>query len=356
MRFAATIAFSVCLCPAARAEFFAELVRVPISAAAVADEPALANAETWQLKVTADHQILSYELYVQLSGGTFYQSNFGVENRRPYSEYFPLFPAAEFDSYLTMIAIGVTNLPFSSDYNIPYDGPYHFTPTASHHWIYNETRQPPPVAYPFAQMTVVPTAPGMVHSWIGRFYERLPNGAIVDHVVTFPEDLDAPFDADINLDFTVDDEDVPIWNQNFGLSGDLSPEKGTYDLDDDGDVDEFDGLIMTLNTFYGSSLYPGRGDFNNNGRVDGDDWKLLYHWNLGHKWNRADIDQNRNVDGYDFLQWQRQMGNGFRATPTSNSAPVPEPATTTMASFALGISLYLARLIGGLKAAAHIAT
>jgi len=77
-------------------------------------------------------------------------------------------------------------------------------------------------------------------------------------------------------------------------------------------------------------------DFDENGQVDRDD---LDHWQAGYGLTTAanhvdgDSDSDRDVDGFDFLEWQRNVTNGL--SPLSAVQTVPEPATCTLALAAL---------------------
>jgi T5SS/PEP-CTERM-associated repeat protein len=71
-------------------------------------------------------------------------------------------------------------------------------------------------------------------------------------------------------------------------------------------------------------------DFNNDGRVDGDDlatWKTAYGQGPG-----ADANGDLVTDGADFLEWQRQYGSGVPATPAVGA--VPEPAAIALCGLA----------------------
>jgi hypothetical protein len=322
---AALIAFAALVANIARAEFHAELVSIPISAAAVEDKPDLANAQVWQLRVTADNKILAMELYVQLAGATFFQHSFNGDYYPPNPQLLPVFPSVEFDSYLWMNGITSDYGPITnSDYLDLYDGPRGFSSTASHHWT--SADNPPPVAAPFAQMTIVPDGNAPIgHSWLARFYERLGPGEIREHIVAFPAGLTSPFEADVNLDFTVDGDDLQMWSSSYGQSGDLAANLKHLDLDDDGDTDNIDCAILLSNL--GNVGGPEDGDINGNGRVDNDDLKALLHFGMGHMWNPADVDQDKDVDGADFLRWQQQLGGGFTLPPPAAAATISEPAT-----------------------------
>jgi hypothetical protein len=85
------------------------------------------------------------------------------------------------------------------------------------------------------------------------------------------------------------------------------------------------------------------GDFNNDGRVDGQDltvWKA----NVGMTsadFEDGDADGDGDVDGSDFLGWQRTLGLDF--SPPSGAATVPEPATLASLATALGALMMIRR-------------
>jgi T5SS/PEP-CTERM-associated repeat protein len=80
-------------------------------------------------------------------------------------------------------------------------------------------------------------------------------------------------------------------------------------------------------------------DFNNDGRVDGDDlnvWKTEFGKPAP---SGADANDDGLSDGADFLEWQRQFGSGVPATPAVGA--VPEPASVAILSMAaLGMAAY----------------
>ena len=72
------------------------------------------------------------------------------------------------------------------------------------------------------------------------------------------------------------------------------------------------------------------GDYNQNGVVDGDDlanWKAGFGTIGNATLTQGDGDGDLDVDGADFLVWQRQVGSG----PTSTGAAIPEPMTASIA-------------------------
>jgi hypothetical protein len=312
--------------------FEAHLVQVPISAEAIADEPLLANAQTWQLRVTAAQTIYAIEVYVRLSGATFYQypPNFGSDSKPP-SAFFTLFPALEFDSYLSMPTVAtIDGWRPRYDYEQVYGGPYGFIPTEGHLWGHTLS-DGAASDYPFAQITILPTSDAVEQQWIARFFEAKPEGGAVERVVTFPESLGSPFGADVNLDFHVDSDDLAAWSASFGATGNLPEVYQHLDVDSDGDIDDFE-LVTIVQNFGNPQPTREQGDVDGDGNVDPNDYKKSYQINYGRKWNFADIDQDRDVDGNDFLQWQRLLGAGF--TPASTTT-VPEGSPAEMLTLVL---------------------
>jgi hypothetical protein len=75
---------------------------------------------------------------------------------------------------------------------------------------------------------------------------------------------------------------------------------------------------------------PPNADFDGNGTVDGDDltrWRTNFGTGATHMEGNANDYQDADVDGADFLLWQRQLGS----VPAA-AAAVPEPATCTLAA------------------------
>jgi hypothetical protein len=70
-------------------------------------------------------------------------------------------------------------------------------------------------------------------------------------------------------------------------------------------------------------------DFNNDGRVDGDD---LTTWKQSFGGAGADANNDGVSDGADFLEWQQQFGSGVPATAAVGA--VPEPASIAMIGLA----------------------
>jgi phospholipase/lecithinase/hemolysin len=88
-----------------------------------------------------------------------------------------------------------------------------------------------------------------------------------------------------------------------------------------------------------SRLIDGvKGDFNTNGEVNGADLAL---WRLGFGAANAarrqgDADGDRDVDGGDFLAWQRTLGTNLTAPPRAGAA-VPEPVTIGLLTLGAGV-------------------
>ncbi len=89
-----------------------------------------------------------------------------------------------------------------------------------------------------------------------------------------------------------------------------------------------------------NSVVPG--DFNGDGKVDGNDlplWQAGYGMSLVADSVDGDADNDSDVDGADFLIWQRNFGKAAQDPPallTSPSITVPEPATLGL----LGLGLW----------------
>jgi len=97
------------------------------------------------------------------------------------------------------------------------------------------------------------------------------------------------------------------------------------DLDQDGDTDGAD--FLKWQTQY--QLYTLTADFNINGVAEGKDlaiWENSYGKNRG-----GDSDGNSFTDGFDFLAWQREVSIPAPEEITATQTAVPEPATVCSA-------------------------
>ncbi|MEO2049086.1 MAG: PQQ-binding-like beta-propeller repeat protein [Pirellulales bacterium] len=128
--------------------------------------------------------------------------------------------------------------------------------------------------------------------------------------------------ANLDQQGAVDSDDMSILEQSFGIDG-------LGDLDNDGDTDGADFLVMQRET----TGYVAA-DKNLDQLVDGQD---LLFWDISFGWD-ADIDEDGNFDGdangdgvvdvIDFQWWQQQSANATAiATTTTNLMQVPEPAS-----------------------------
>lgn len=103
---------------------------------------------------------------------------------------------------------------------------------------------------------------------------------------------------------------------------------------------------IRIGTSY-ADVAPFTSDFNDNGYVDGPD---LANWQLGYGTTgnathaQGDADRDLDVDGRDFLTWQRQFGAG--TPPALSAESIPEPASVLIGSllFALGSMLRCLRV------------
>jgi hypothetical protein len=319
---------------AVRAAIQVELVQIPVTAEAINSDPLLATAETWRLHVNADGRIFSLELYIRTAGATIYQNPPGTTaNLAPPDPLFvSLIPARAFDSYFTVPStIPSRYEPSGTNYTNLTDGPYNWTPAEVHAWVHSTSPLDGPHSYTAAQVTFLPDLPEYDHEWIARMYERLPDGQAAEYVFTSPG-LTSPFEGDVNLDFKVDGADLEILTANFGQSATLPIDFGfgeaVLDFDSDGDTDDFDGAIL-LSNYDLTNATPEQGDVDGDGAVGANDYKYFFHYNWGHKWNPADLNQDLAVDGADLLQWQRNLGGGFTLPPTfiPEAAAVPEPSS-----------------------------
>ncbi len=81
---------------------------------------------------------------------------------------------------------------------------------------------------------------------------------------------------------------------------------------------------------------PISGDFNKDGKVDGEDfliWQTAFPTLDGTATsNTGDANGDGNVDGEDFLVWQSQFGSGLEGVL---QAAIPEPTAATLAALAV---------------------
>lgn len=102
------IATVALVCAAATAPSFAAptttLVQVPISPAAIAADPVLANHQTWDLRVNVDpgHTWSATGFTVRLSNGRFYNPAIGSQGPLPH--VWDLFPHLRHDTFITHAA------------------------------------------------------------------------------------------------------------------------------------------------------------------------------------------------------------------------------------------------------------
>jgi hypothetical protein len=83
----------------ARAQLTAFWQRAPITPQAVADDPALANMQSWDLKVTCNDWRTAGLRAILPAGLTFYNHPVGT-NERPNPAFTQVFPALAFDTYV----------------------------------------------------------------------------------------------------------------------------------------------------------------------------------------------------------------------------------------------------------------
>ncbi len=114
--------------------------------------------------------------------------------------------------------------------------------------------------------------------------------------------------------------------------------RGMYD---NNVVDQFFGLIDEVR-ISNEALNPGDflfaspvvGDFNGDGKVDGDDlgiWQNGFGQASGATIADGDADEDGDVDGQDFLDWQENAGFNVSATSVAvRSRTVPEPGAVTL--------------------------
>jgi hypothetical protein len=123
--------------------------------------------------------------------------------------------------------------------------------------------------------------------------------------------------GDFDLNGWYNAADIQLLRNAAGLPA--TGENTVFDLNNDGLIDEHDVSVLVRERI---KTWPGDADLD--GGVDGDDLSRLRQGfgNVG-VWTRGDFDGDEDVDGADFLTWQRQLGAGSMAATVT----VPEPAT-----------------------------
>jgi hypothetical protein len=127
--------------------------------------------------------------------------------------------------------------------------------------------------------------------------------------------------------------DLPISISAVALVGDPGEEEEV--------MLELEATVRASASFY-LAFSPIPGDFDQDGEVDSADlplWQAGFGAASGAGPANGDADRDQDVDGADFLIWQRNLGTA----PPAAIAAVPEPATPTLATVALGASLSVLR-------------
>ncbi len=129
--------------------------------------------------------------------------------------------------------------------------------------------------------------------------------------------------SDYNGDESVDTSDLSTLRSHFGIETGADLDQG--DSDRDGDVDGGD-FLNWLRAFKRNSA-----DFNRDGLIDASDlatFESHFGVSQGASFAEGDADSDGDVDGQDFLRWQRQL----RTQPTLSAAShtVPEPSTSLL--------------------------
>jgi hypothetical protein len=119
----------------------------------------------------------------------------------------------------------------------------------------------------------------------------------------------------------VDGSDFLAWQRGLGVTTGASHAQG--DADADGDVDAVDLGVWKSKFGVGAAQQP-TADFNRDSAVNGLDlaaWRGGFGAAVGALAAQGDADLDGDVDGADFLQWQRTVGlSGVAATSGADSA------------------------------------
>jgi hypothetical protein len=153
-----------------------------------------------------------------------------------------------------------------------------------------------------------------------------PNDIAIRWGIALGAEISIP--GDFDHDFDVDGDDGAIWNATFG-------EDSIADADHDGDVDGADFLAWQTNFGMQGAVGDLPGDFVSNGIVDADD---LAAWSATYAAGPfGDADRDKDVDGMDFLLWQRNFGTGVTIPGDFNIDGVVDGKDLVMWEVAFGI-------------------
>lgn len=161
--------------------------------------------------------------------------------------------------------------------------------------------------------------------WTSGLVQHL-HGVSANQMMAVVEANEQAVAGDIDFSGTIDPSDVDwlrtaaeqpeLYRSLFGISAEESA-----DLTGDSNVDEAD-VDHLLHVIVGTSY----GDLNLDGSVDQTDlslWETGFGLSSGGGYSDGDIDGDHDVDGNDFLAMQRQIGSGV--PPVASSLAVPEP-------------------------------
>jgi hypothetical protein len=130
--------------------------------------------------------------------------------------------------------------------------------------------------------------------------------------------------GDFNSDSSVDGRDFLAWQRSAGMGWNATRSQG--DADADTDVDHVDLAAWTVE--FGGPAAPPSADFDGSGQVNSADlaaWRGGYGNAVNATPAAGDADLDHDVDGRDFLAWQRAFGGGgaaeaIAAASTANAA------------------------------------
>jgi hypothetical protein len=207
-----------------------ELVEVPITPEAIADDPALAGAQTFDLQVTLSNgnDWTAAEVIATVDG-TFYQHPI-ADDDVPQTAFWPAFPSLEYDSFFTsrdFVAPGFADGPFNSDDEI----------RAS--WF--DTVDTGNGTYTIARFTVTS---GTTLTVTGNTTAKYTGGELQPYSFTQPLDIGEPCEGDLNGDGVRDLSDLGVLLASFEVDD-------GGDIDGDGDTD-----LSDLGAFLGVFEVP----------------------------------------------------------------------------------------------------
>ena len=202
-----------------------QVVEVPISAAAKADDPTLENAATYDLQVVTiyDDDWTSTDVTATVDGSFYQHPNF--DDSVPQTSFWASFPSLQFDSFFSAPEFAVPGFA---------QGPDVTNDSMSAIWF--DTNTTPEGTYTIARFTVTS---GTMLTMSGTTTAHHTAGELLPFSFDVPIDLGG-CEGDINGDGQRDQADLGTLLASYGIDG-------GGDLDGDGDTDQADlGILLAV--------------------------------------------------------------------------------------------------------------